>query len=158
MSWLRSIALLTTVAAVAILLGSMLLGINAEPPPRAAGADTERTGTPEPEPGIQVEVLNAAGKPGLARAATRRLRAEGFDVVFFGNATRFGRDSSVVLDRSRTSESARRVARALGIERVRSEPDSTLYLDVTVFLGADWEAGPEQLLPAEMEIPGEPRR
>ena len=68
-----------------------------------------------------------------------QLRDHGFDVVFFGNAGSFGRDSSVVLDRVGAMEAARGVADALGIRNVRSEPDSNLYLDVSVVLGADWK-------------------
>jgi len=87
---------------------------------------------------VRVEVLNGAGRPGLAREATERLRDRGFDVVYFGNARGFGRDSSIVLDRVGKEETARAVAAALGITVVGSEPDSTLLLDVTVILGKDW--------------------
>ena len=37
------------------------------------------------------------------------------------------------------SEWARRVADELGIRRIRTEPDTNLYLDVTVVLGMEWE-------------------
>lgn len=87
---------------------------------------------------IRVEVLNGAGRSGLARMAMERLRARGFDVVYFGNASSFGRDSSVVVARTGRLDDAREVAGALGIGTVASEPDSTLLLEVTVVLGADW--------------------
>ncbi|HEX7119038.1 MAG TPA: LytR C-terminal domain-containing protein [Longimicrobiales bacterium] len=87
---------------------------------------------------VRVEVLNAAGRSGLAREATRRLRERGFDVVYFGNADAFGRDSSIVLDRVGEPDAAEEVAAALGIRRVASEPDSSLLLEVTVLLGLDW--------------------
>lgn len=87
---------------------------------------------------IRVEVLNGAGRPGLARRAMERLRARGFDVVYFGNAPAFGRDSSVVLARTGRLGDASEVADALGIPSVKSAPDSTLLLEVTVVLGADW--------------------
>jgi len=87
---------------------------------------------------IRVEVLNAGGSSGAARGATDRLRDGGVDVVFFGNAGSFDRDSSVVLDRMGHLDAARSVADALGIRTVRSEPDSNLYLDVSVLLGRDW--------------------
>ncbi|HEV2130376.1 MAG TPA: LytR C-terminal domain-containing protein, partial [Longimicrobiaceae bacterium] len=88
---------------------------------------------------VRVEVLNAAGTAGLARAATRLLRERSFDVVYFGNAGGFGRDTSWVIDRAGRMEDAQRVADALRIPRVRSAPDATLFLEVTVVLGADWE-------------------
>lgn len=94
-----------------------------------------RTGEPP-----RVEVLNGAGVEGLARSATRVLREEGFDVVYFGNAPSFGRTSSLVLDRGGPTTEGRMVAEALGIREMRSEPDSTLLLEATVILGADWSA------------------
>jgi hypothetical protein len=91
---------------------------------------------------VRVEVLNAAGIRDLARDATDRLRRAGFDVVYFGNADTFDRDSSVVLDRSGRLEAGRAVADVLGIRNVRSQPDSNLYLDVSVWLGREWGEAP----------------
>lgn len=105
------------------------------------GRNRETSGPSTQEPHttrLRVEVLNAGGSSGAARGATDRLRDGGFDVVFFGNADSFDRDSSVVVDRMGHLEAARRVADALGIRRVKSEPDSNLYLDVSVLLGRDW--------------------
>jgi hypothetical protein len=99
-----------------------------------SGTHPRQSGSPR----VRVEVLNSGGSPGAARGATDRLRDMGFDVVFFGNADSFDRDSSVVLDRAGHVEAARSVADALGIRKVRSEPDSNLYLDVSVMLGRDW--------------------
>lgn len=132
-----SILLALALVAVAAFLVSFVAGIRlpggAEPDaspfdgiPTVGGART------------RVEVLNAAGRAGLARMATRRLRESGFDVVYFGNAGEFGRDSSVVIDRVGDVEAAVMVAAALGIQTVRSEPDSSLLLEVTVRLGKDW--------------------
>lgn len=89
---------------------------------------------------IRVEVLNAAGIPRLAQRGTDRLRDQGFDVVFYGNASGFSPDSSVVVDRVGDLAAAMAVAEAIGIHRVRTDPDSTLYLEVTVVLGRDWES------------------
>lgn len=94
------------------------------------------------EPRIRVEVLNAAGRAGLARDATRQLRDRGFDVVYYGNADPFGRDSSVVLARLGDLDAARAVAEALGIPSVVDDPDATRLLDVTVLLGLDWTPEP----------------
>jgi hypothetical protein len=138
---LRLAGLLAVVAVVLVLAGSLLLGRfgDAPPPeePHAAGARAP-DGTR-----VTVEVLNAAGLPGLARGATRQLREAGFDVVYFGNAHEFGQDSTLVLDRSGKPEAARRVAENLGVERVIDRPDSTLLLDVTVVIGRDWSGARE---------------
>jgi hypothetical protein len=90
---------------------------------------------------IRVEVLNGAGVDRLAGRATERLRELDFDVVHYGNLESFDRDSSVVIARLDDLEPARRVADALGLRRVLSEPDRNLYLDVTVILGSDWDGG-----------------
>jgi len=57
-----------------------------------------------------------------------------------------------VLDRIGTLDRARDVADALRIRNLRSEPDSNLYLDVTVVLGRDWQPAP----PVEAEPEQEP--
>lgn len=88
---------------------------------------------------IRVEVLNAGGESGMARLATDLLRDQGFDVVYFGNAPAFGKDSTVVLDRSGRLEAAQAVGDVLEANLILSEPDSNLYLDVTVLLGKEWK-------------------
>jgi hypothetical protein len=101
---------------------------------------------------VRVEVLNGGGYAGAARAATETLRDLGFDVVFFGNAGTSDRDSSVVLDRIGALDRARDVADALRIRNLRSEPDSNLYLDVTVVLGRDWQpATPVEVVPEPVQ-------
>lgn len=106
--------------------------------PGAAFATGGRRRLLEPAPRLRVEVLNAGGREGSAEAATERLRDSGFDVVFFGNAPAFGRDTSVVLARRGGLAGAVDVADALRIPAVRSAPDSTLLVDVSVWLGTDW--------------------
>lgn len=93
---------------------------------------------------IRVEVLNGAGLDGLAWRATERLRRQGFDVVYFGNAADFEQDTSVAIARLGEIEPTRRVADVLGLRQVMTIRDENLYLDVTVVLGKDWVA-PEQL-------------
>jgi hypothetical protein len=94
---------------------------------------------------IKVEVLNATRTRGLARRATRYLRDRGFDVVGSGTVSE-QRDSTIVLDRSAHPEWAYLVGRAMKAN-VRSEPDSSRYLDVTVILGADWRPPPQPFYP-----------
>ena len=87
---------------------------------------------------VTVEVLNAGGVSGVAREATAVLRSAGFDVVSFGNASSFDQVESVVVDRIGDPISALSVASVLEIRNVRSEPDSNLYLDISVLLGSQW--------------------
>lgn len=108
---------------------------------------------------VRVEVRNGGGVAGMARAATDALRDGGFDVVYYGNASTFGRDSSVVLDRVGRIDLARAVADELGIPRVISEPDSNLYLDATVVLGEDWAPPAVSAPETRAELPWwDPRR
>lgn len=116
--------------------------------PFSAGSDPQPVSQPrralepaEASPG-RVEVLNGTPRNGLARIAMERLRAADYDVVYVGNVeSREVIDSSVVLDRIGDPSVARSVAERLGIRRVRSEPDSTAFVDATVLLGLDWEPG-----------------
>lgn len=147
---LSLIGLAATLAVVALLLVSLVRGVS------LGGGEGEGAGRPAAEPGrrIRVEVLNAAGVPGLARGVTERLRARGFDVVYYGNApAAFGRDSSLVIDRTGDPGPAREVADALGIERVRTLADTTLYLEATVVVGRDWAAGADSASTAEAAGP-----
>jgi hypothetical protein len=87
---------------------------------------------------ISVEVLNGAGDAGAAAAVTERLRQMGFDVKTYGNAASFGRETSVVIDRSGRPGAARAVADSLRIGDLTSELEPDLYLDATIILGRDW--------------------
>lgn len=141
----RGVATVVVVLAVGAFLGSAV-----EQWWRGAGPATGAAGpTPMMDELVRVEVLNGAGEDGWARDATGRLRDRGFDVVDYGNAGSFGHETSVVLDRVGRPDLARAVGDALGIATVRSEPDSNLYLDVSVVLGEDWEPPTAEPAPAE---------
>lgn len=139
MNRLGLLGLVGTALAVLVLVGSMIGGLMPEGGGGQA-ADVERL--PPQAERVRVEVLNAAGITGLARAATERIRSAGYDVVYFGNASSFGRDTSVVLDRSGRPDAARAVAAAVDVPLVLERPDTSLYLDVTVIIGRDWSGIP----------------
>ncbi|MEX1182242.1 MAG: LytR C-terminal domain-containing protein [Gemmatimonadota bacterium] len=143
---LEAAALIAASVICAAFVASFVLGLRntqraaASPPaPAAAPAVQEAEGT--------VEVLNGSGRSGMARQVTARLREAGFDVVFFGNAPASAGDSSVVLDRTGDDAVARAAGRALGIDRVRTERDTTLYLDATIILGRDWAPEEDEAAP-----------
>lgn len=123
------------------LAGALLLPILALVGACGSGEDLRPASLEEDLPSaqgerIRVEVLNGGGRAGMARLATEELRDRGFDVVYFGNGSPV--EASEVVDRVGRPELARDVARGLGLERVRSEADSTRFVDVTVHLGPDW--------------------
>ncbi len=111
-----------------------------EPPAEGAPAPAEPgPRLPTPEDRIRIEVLNGGGVPGVAGAATDILRRKGFDVVYFGNESPFGRDSSVILDRTGVEGAVGAISEELGIGISRAESDTTRLVDVTVLLGTDWQ-------------------
>jgi LytR cell envelope-related transcriptional attenuator len=94
---------------------------------------------PSPENRVLVEVLNASGRQGLARQATRALRRQGLDVIYFGNAEDGSRlDTTRVLVRRGEPGRAEQVARALGVGKVEQATDTLRRVDVTVLLGRDF--------------------
>lgn len=95
---------------------------------------------------LQVEVLNATPRSGLARTATRELRRGGIDVMFYGTAEGAPLDSTRLLVRRGDSTAAKRAARLLGAGRIEWAPDSTRRVDATVLLGADYQP-PDELHP-----------
>jgi hypothetical protein len=124
------------IAAGAVALLLLAFALSHEQPSQ----EEEPPARPASERRIRVEVLNAAGIPGLARDATNRLRDNGFDVVYYGNARSQDPDTSYVFDRIGDPGPAWDVARTLGISRVATRPDPDLYLEVTVVLGRDWQS------------------
>jgi hypothetical protein len=100
---------------------------------------------PSAENRIVVEVLNGSGLTGRARSATRLLRRQGLDVVYFGNWDGAGvvRRTKVVVRRGADQTAARRVAQALGAGSVVVDVDTLRRVDVSVILGQDWAAPPD---------------
>lgn len=137
----RHLEIAATVAAACVCAAfvlSFVLGLRGGADP-SVDLPSDSVAIEEPAPNAgRLEVLNASGRGGLARAATDRLRSGGFDVVYFGNAPASAGDSSAVIDRMGNDAVARAAARHLGIERVRSAQDTTLFLDATVIIGKDW--------------------
>lgn len=153
---LRALILVAALLTAGVFAGSSLSQWWAVPG-SAATASTARA-VLAPRERVRVEVLNAAGRQNLAREATDLLRDEGFDVVYFGNAGAFGGEPSIVLDRVGRIDLARGVADALGIRAVRSEPDTNLFVDVSVRLGTEW-AQPVAASPSAPPAPWwDPRR
>jgi hypothetical protein len=136
----RSVVLIVALLVVTAFVLSFVRGLGW---PAGAEEDTPAGNTPaiintEVERRGRIDVRNATTRQGLAAAVTDRLRDAGFDVVYYGNAETVP-DSSVIIDHIGDPDIARAVGDALGIERLRTAIDSTLYLDATVILGVDFE-------------------
>ena len=89
-------------------------------------------------------MLNGGRRAGAARAATRMLRRQGLDVVFFGNADE-AVDSTRVIVRRGDPGNGREVRQALGVGRIVVEPDTFRRVDVSVILGPDFAPGRDGL-------------
>lgn len=111
-------------------------------PPASAAALTPAYEVPGTRHALTIEILNGTSRDGLARVATRQMRREGFDVVFYGST-----DSAVarsrVIARRVERDAARDVASALGIDSLVVVRDTTRRVDVSVWLGPDYRPRPE---------------
>lgn len=95
---------------------------------------------PSADDRIVVEVLNGTSRGGLARTATRLMRQQGLDVVYFGSADSANRtDSTRIILRRGERGAAEVVARALGAGRVEVELDTLRRVDVSIILGSDYQ-------------------
>ncbi len=105
------------------------------PPPPAPRARAYPI--PSPDRRVTVEVLNGTRRTGVARAATRMLRRQGLDVVYFGNADELV-DSTRVIVRRGDPGRGRDVRLALGAGQILVRPDTLRRVDVSVILGSDF--------------------
>lgn len=131
----RSLLIAAAVALVVVIAGAMLLRDRPPPPDLIEG---HAFAVPPMEGRIEIEVLNATHRDGLARNVTRKLRRAGLDVVFFANADSEWNNSAVVVRRGDPAHGDT-VARVLGINRVVVRTDTLRRVDVSVFLGKDFK-------------------
>lgn len=88
---------------------------------------------------IRVEVKNGSGIEGAAGRMTEYLRAQGFDVVEFGNAERFDHPRTFVVGGGEQARLAREVAAALRGVPLEAADSLDPSIDVTVVVGRDLE-------------------
>ena len=127
MTWLR--------AAVALLGVAVVVAVAWMLTQRATGGRPD-AGVPGERVPFTVEVLNGTDVDGLARRATLHLRRAGLDVVFYGTSAESA-DSTTIIVRGTDPAAGDVVRYALGVGRIRLDPDPRLLLDVTVVVGRD---------------------
>ena len=112
------------------------------------GAGRRDTWPPLPRR-VTVQVRNAGGHDGGARAATMQLRAGGLDVVLFDDAPPALRDPARrthrILVRRGDTLGVGRVIELLGPAEVEDAPDGTVLVDLTVLVSRP--APSDSLLP-----------
>lgn len=101
-------------------------------------AGQERGGWPPLPRRVTVQVRNAGGHDGGARAATLQLRTGGLDVVLFDDAPPALRDPSRrshrILVRRGDTLGVGRVIEVLGPAEVEDAPDASVLVDLTVLV------------------------
>lgn len=118
--------------ALAVLLGACSGGGQ-----EGASGEDAREWPPLPRR-VTVQVRNAGGHDGGARAATLQLRAGGLDVVLFDDAPPALRDPARrthrILVRRGDTLGVGRIIEVLGPAEVEDAPDPTLLVDLTVLV------------------------
>lgn len=134
-SILINISLISSLFVLVILLSSFVFRVWISPP-----VDAELEGNTPLEKIIQVNVLNATGKPGLANDVRRYLRNRGFDVVEVDNYPEISKNSKII-DRVADKISTHKLSYAIGIpdSLISLEIDSSLYLKASIIIGQDYK-------------------
>jgi hypothetical protein len=119
---------------VALLAYSFITRTFIEPP-----VDTTKANVP-PGVVIQIDLLNGCGESGAASKFTNYLRARGYDVVEMKNYKTFDVKESLVIDRSGSVETAKKVAYALGVheKNIIQQINHDYFVDVSVVVGKDF--------------------
>ncbi len=93
-----------------------------------------------PTPYTRVEVLNGCGVDNLAYKVALYLREEGFDVVEIANVKETGVERTVIIERvDNKMRNAKLLGRVIHCANMQAMIDSTLFLEVSLLLGKDYE-------------------
>ncbi|MGI5939179.1 MAG: LCP family protein [Thermoleophilia bacterium] len=114
---------------------------------RSTGSAARPVGAPDLK-GVEVDVLNANGRPGAAAVAGKWLASLGAKVVNVGNAASGGQKKTAVVYPKADARDGRLVAEALGVKA--GKPSNTVAR-VTVTLGLDF-AIPTTFAPTEHTV------
>jgi len=89
----------------------------------------------------KLEVVNIAGEDGLAARTTQYLRSLGYDVVDYHSRQLAGYERTALIDRTGNPTAAQDLAETLDLdpERIVTELNRSLYIDVTVVIGYDYK-------------------
>jgi len=121
---------------------------SAEPVGTAFAAQTDTLARAPKGVRVRVRVVNATEVNGWAKRATSVLRDHGFDVVDYGSEKQKSpRGTTLVQTHTGHDDWSARIVRVLGTGTVESRPDTSRYVDVTVFLGLDWRAPTQAFRP-----------
>jgi hypothetical protein len=111
-----------------------------EPPPSPVVQKQPEQTPQKPSRVIQLDVLNGCGAKGIGIKFTNYLRASGFDVVEMKNYKSFHVPQTMVVDRIGNLQTAKQVAKALGVseKNVIQQLNPDYYVEVSVIIGKDY--------------------
>lgn len=90
---------------------------------------------------IQINILNGCGVAGVSNIMTKFCRELGYDVVEIGNYKSFNVEQTMVVDRSGKLESAKQLARQLGIssKNVVVQFSNDHIVTASIIIGKDYK-------------------
>ena len=91
--------------------------------------------------GVRIEILNATAVSGLARRTKLLFEQYGYEVVVIGNYEDTDLESTLILNRSQTSNHAPGIAEIINATNLANQPliENPEAIDVTVVLGNDFD-------------------
>ncbi len=88
---------------------------------------------------LRVEVLNGTSQKGLAKKTSQYLKDNKLDVIIISNARFDTISETIVIDRlKKNCAYGKYVAKKLNCNNIMSDIDSSLYIDVTIIIGNDY--------------------
>ena len=87
----------------------------------------------------RVEVLNGAGREGLAGATETWLKTQGLNVVSVGNANRANYTGSVIVTFNSKPYTVRWLQKQFNVATILNSTDASGAVDVQIILGQDWQ-------------------
>ena len=89
---------------------------------------------------LRVEVLNGTKENGIAGKFAEYLRNEKLDVIIVSNARYDTISETMIIDRMKPNAVyGKYIARRIDCSNVMSQIDSSLYVDVTIIVGNDFQ-------------------
>jgi hypothetical protein len=138
--WILNWLILLLVVVIGFFSYRYFLQKSEQPPPLPVVQKQAEQPPQKPARVIQIDVLNGCGAKGIGIKFTNYLRANGFDVVEMKNYKTFHVPQTMVVDRIGNLQSARQVAKALGVseKNVIQQINPDYYVEVSVIIGKDF--------------------
>jgi hypothetical protein len=137
--WILNLCIILLVLLIGFFSYGYFTQKNEPPPPLVVQKQPEQA-PQKPSRVIQLDVLNGCGVKGIGIKFTNYLRTRGFDVVEMKNYKTFHVPHTLVVDRIGNLQTAKQVAKALGVseKNVIQQLNPDYYVEVSVIIGKDF--------------------